>query len=175
MKNERKAQFELYRHFASPMLCLCMRYCRNREEAEDVLQEGFIKVFKKIASFRQSGSLEGWIRRIMINQALNHLKARKQIFFETDPSQLGNLIPDTPEEQGDEGLYSPETVMKAIQELPPGYRIVFNLYVFEQYSHKEIANELDISENTSKSQLSRARAFIRRSLAQEKVSKTYSE
>jgi RNA polymerase sigma factor (sigma-70 family) len=166
MKNDRKAQFELYRHFAPPMLVLCLRYCRNREEAEDVLQEGFIKVFRKISSFRQSGSLEGWIRRIMINQALNHLKARKQIFLDTDPYQLGNCIPDEGAEEENGLLYSPEKVMKAIQELPPGYRVVFNLYVFEQYSHKEIADELNISENTSKSQLSRARAFIRRLLAQ---------
>ncbi len=84
----------LYQHFAPPMLSLCMRYCRNREEAEDVLQEGFIKIFQKISTFRQSGSLEGWIRRIMINQAINHLKARRLVILDTDPQILGNRIPE---------------------------------------------------------------------------------
>jgi len=97
------------------MMTLCMRYCKNREEAEDLLQEGFIKVFQKISTFRGQGSLEGWIRRILINH-------------------------------------------------PEGYRIVFNLYVFENYSHKEIADQLGISENTSKSQLSRARGYLRKVL-----------
>lgn len=158
----------LYQHFASPMLALCMRYFRNREEAEDVLQEGFIKIFQKISTFRQSGSLEGWVRRIMINQAINHLKARKLVFLDTDPHILGNWIPEEgPSEQGEQ-LFKHEELMKAIQALPPGYKVVFNLYVFEGYSHKEIAEELEISENTSKSQLSRARNYLRKILEERK-------
>ena len=136
----------LYQHFASPMLGLCMRYCRNREEAEDVLQEGFMKIFQKISTYRQSGSLEGWIRRIMINHAINHLKAKKMVFLDTDPQELGNRIP-VEEQEEEEWLYKPEELKKAVQELPPGYKMVFNLYVFEGYSHKEIADELNISEN----------------------------
>lgn len=165
IKQRRRAQNMLYQHFASPMLGLCMRYCRNREEAEDVLQEGFIKIFQKISTYRQSGSLEGWIRRIMINHAINHLKAKKMVFLDTDPQELGNRIPV--EEKGEEEwLYKPDELMKAVQELPPGYKVVFNLYVFEGYSHKEIADELNISENTSKSQLSRARTFLRKTLSE---------
>jgi len=159
----------LYQHFAPPMLSLCKRYCRNREEAEDVLQEGFIKIFQKISTFRQSGSLEGWIRRIMINQAINHIKARKLVFLDTDPYQLGSRVADEkPAEQ--EQLFKPEDLRKAIHELPPGYKVVFNLYVFEGYSHKEIADELNISENTSKSQLSRARSYLRKVLSEKKNS-----
>lgn len=168
VKEKRRAQQMLYQHFASPMLALCMRYCRNRMEAEDVLQEGFIKIFRKISTFRQSGSLEGWIRRIMINQAINHLKAKKLLILDTDPITLGNWIPDEmPADQGEQ-LYKPEELMEAIQELPPGYKVVFNLYVFEGYSHKDIAEELEISENTSKSQLSRARNYLRKTLAKRK-------
>jgi len=166
MKEKRRAQYMLYQHFAPPMLALCMRYCRNREEAEDVLQEGFIKIFQKISTFRQSGSLEGWIRRIMINQAINHLKAKKMVFLDTDPQMLGNRIPDEGPAEQVEQLYKPEEVLEAIQALPPGYKVVFNLYVFEGYSHREIAEELEISENTSKSQLSRARNYLRKTLAE---------
>jgi RNA polymerase sigma factor (sigma-70 family) len=168
IKEKRKAQFMLYQHFASPMLSLCMRYCRNRQEAEDVLQEGFIKIFQKISTFRQSGSIEGWVRRIMINQAINTLKAKKLIIIDTDPYTLGNWIPDQGSVDAGEQMYKPEEVMEAIQALPPGYKVVFNLYVFEGYSHKNIAEELEISENTSKSQLSRARNYLRKSLTERK-------
>jgi RNA polymerase sigma-70 factor (ECF subfamily) len=145
------------------MMTLCMRYCKNREEAEDLLQEGFIKVFQKISTFRGQGSLEGWIRRILINHALNNIKARKLVFLEEDPQKMGERLADEGG-QYEEELYSPEMMLKAIQELPEGYRIVFNLYVFENYSHKEIADHLGISENTSKSQLSRARGYLRKVL-----------
>ncbi|MFH1160375.1 MAG: RNA polymerase sigma factor [bacterium] len=168
MKEKRRAQYILYQYFAPPMLSLCMRYCRNREEAEDVLQEGFVKIFQKISTFRQSGSLEGWVRRIMINQAINHLKARKLVFLDTDPERLGEWIPDEKESDQAEELYSPDEMTRAIQELPPGYKVVFNLYVFEGYSHKEIADKLNISKNTSKSQLSRARSYLRRLLVEQK-------
>ena len=167
IKKKRKSQYVLYQHFASPMLSLCMRYCRNRQEAEDIVQEGFIKIFQKIGTFRQSGSLEGWVRRIMINQAINHIKARKLIFKDTDPYTLGSRVPDeVPEEQ--EQRFTSEDLQQAVHELPPGYKVVFNLYIFEGYSHKEIANELDISENTSKSQLSRARNYLRNVLMEKK-------
>ncbi len=168
VKKKRKAQYMLYQHFAPPMLALCMRYCRNRMEAEDVLQEGFIKIFQKISTFRQSGSLEGWIRRIMINQAINHLKAKKLVLLDTDPYTLGNWIADEGSADQGEQVYKPEELMEAIQQLPPGYRVVFNLYVFEGYSHKNIADELEISENTSKSQLSRARNYLRKTLTESK-------
>lgn len=163
IKQQRKAQYALYERYAGTMMTLCMRYCKNREEAEDLLQEGFIKVFQKISTFRGQGSLEGWIRRILINHALNNIKARKLVFLEEDPQKMGERLADEGG-QYEEELYSPEMMLKAIQELPEGYRIVFNLYVFENYSHKEIADHLGISENTSKSQLSRARGYLRKVL-----------
>jgi RNA polymerase sigma factor (sigma-70 family) len=129
------------------------------------LQEGFLKVFDKIATFRGQGSLEGWIRRIMINHALNYLKARKMIFIEEDPQRWSEHLPDDHEPDGPDELFAPDVMLKAVQGLPDGYRIVFNLYVFEGFSHKEIAESLSISENTSKSQLSRARRYLRKFLA----------
>ena len=166
IKKKRKSQYVLYQHFASPMPSLCMRYCRNRQEAEDVVQEGFIKIFQKISTFRQSGSLEGWIRRIMINQAINHIKAKKLVFQDIDPYMIGTRIADEmPVEQ--EQRFKPEDLRNAVHELPPGYKVVFNLYIFEGYSHKEIAHELNISENTSKSQLSRARNYLRNVLSEQ--------
>jgi RNA polymerase sigma-70 factor (ECF subfamily) len=165
IRHHRKAQYALYERYASTMLGVCCRYSKNREEAEDLMQEGFLKVFDKIATFRGQGSLEGWIRRIMINHALNYLKARKMNFIEEDPQRWSEHLPDNSEPDGPEELYAPDVMLKAVQSLPDGYRVVFNLYVFEGFSHKEIADSLSISENTSKSQLSRARRFLRKSLA----------
>jgi RNA polymerase sigma factor (sigma-70 family) len=164
IRNKRKAQYTLYDRYASTMLGVCMRYSKNREEAEDLMQEGFLKVFDKIATFRGQGSLEGWIRRIMINHALNYLKARKMIFVEEDPQRWSERLPDDHIPDGPDELYSPDVMLRAVQDLPDGYRIVFNLYVFEGFSHKEIADSLSISENTSKSQLSRAKRYLRKQL-----------
>jgi len=160
IRHKRSAQYALYERYSPVMLTVCMRYSKNTEEAEDLLQEGFLKVFDKIATFRGQGSLEGWIRRIMINHALNAIKAKKLVFMDEDPQRLSEFLPDDPPD-GEEELYPPEMMMKAVQELPEGYRIVFNLYVFEELSHKEIADTLNISENTSKSQVSRARRHLR--------------
>jgi RNA polymerase sigma factor (sigma-70 family) len=168
IKQQRKAQYALYERYAGTMMTLCMRYCKNREEAEDLLQEGFIKVFQKISTFRGQGSLEGWIRRILINHALNNIKAKKLVFREEDPQKMGERLADDTSPYEEE-LYTPEMMMKAIQELPEGYRIVFNLYVFENYSHKDIAEQLGISENTSKSQLSRARGYLRKVLTEQQA------
>ncbi len=145
---------------------MCMRYSRNREEAEDLLQEGFIKVFDKISTFRGQGSLEGWIRRIMINHALNVIKARKMVLLHEDPQRWSDHLADDPEPEEEDDLYTPAMMMDAVQELPDGYRLVFNLYVIEGFNHREIADSLGISENTSKSQLSRARKYLRNCLAE---------
>jgi RNA polymerase sigma factor (sigma-70 family) len=166
IKRRRKAQYALYERYAGIMLAVCMRYSKNREEAEDLLQEGFMKVFEKLSTFRGQGSLEGWIRRIMINHALNHLKAKKLVLLHEDPQRWSDHLPDDPPVRDDEALYTPQMMLAAVRELPDGYRIVFNLYVMEGYSHKEIAESLGISENTSKSQLSRARRYLRNLLAE---------
>ncbi len=151
----RKMQQQLYNRFAAKMFGVCLRYASNREEAEDILQEGFIKVFNKIGSFRGEGSFEGWIRRIFVNTAIEHY--RKKIY----------LQPITEHEESVEGKYlsvldslAEKDIIALVQQLSPGYRTVFNMYVVEGYTHKQIAEELGISEGTSKSQLSRAKLIL---------------
>jgi RNA polymerase sigma-70 factor (ECF subfamily) len=149
-------QHELYNRFASKMYAVCLRYAGNAEEAEDILQEGFIKVFNKIGSFRSEGSFEGWIRRIFVNTAIEHF--RKKIYLQP--------ITDY-EEDTVEGKYlsvldslAEKDIIQLVQQLSPGYRTVFNMYVVEGYTHKQIAEALNISEGTSKSQLSRAKLIL---------------
>ena len=157
---KRRAQNQLYNTFASGMLGVCMRYCVSMDEAEDVLQEGFIKVFKYIKNYRSEGSFEGWIRRIMVNTAITNYNKRSKVYHEEINE---NTLSSESESTGDE-VYLPvekETLMRLIQQMPEGYKMVLNLYVFEGYKHKEISGILDISENTSKSQLSKARKYLR--------------
>lgn len=144
------------------MFRLCLRYAGGREEAEDLLQEGFIKVFSDLHQFRGEGPLGGWIRRVILNVALQHVRRQKQA-----PAVLDiETVPDVPDENAN-SLYiqlRAKALTALIQQLPVGYRTVFNLFVMEGYSHREIAGMLDISENTSKSQLSKAKAMLRRML-----------
>lgn len=143
------------------MLGLLIRYAKSKMEAEDMLQEGFIRVFKNLEKFRYEGSLEGWVRRIMVNTAINYyksnLKHNQTQDFESFSysNQLSVDAVDT---------LSHKQLIRLIQTLPQGYRLVFNLYVIEGYSHKQIAEELGISENTSKSQLSRARRVLQKKI-----------
>jgi RNA polymerase sigma-70 factor, ECF subfamily len=161
----------IYEKYAPALLSVCLRYCGNIQDAEDVLHEGFIKILRSIDSFRDrgNGSFEAWMRRIMVNTALNFLRdhARERRFVDIDP--ITDIIDTTDEE--DENLLQelaeriePKVVMDMICELPQGYRSVFNMYVFESFSHREIAQALNCSENTSKSQLSKARALLRKKL-----------
>ncbi len=149
-------QEELYRRFSPKMYAVCLRYASNAEEAEDILQEGFIKVFKKLTSFRGDGSFEGWIRRIFVNTAIEHFRRRRYLQPVTEK-----------EENSIEGKYlsvldelAEKDILALIRQLSPGYRTVFNMYVIEGYSHKEIGEMLGISEGTSKSQLSRAKVIL---------------
>lgn len=156
IRGDRKMQYELYERFAPKMFGVCLRYASNNEEAEDILQEGFIKVFKKIGSYRSEGSFEGWIRRIFVNTAIEHFRRKT------------HLQPITEKEENTvEGKYlsvldslAEKDIVQLVQQLSPGYRTVFNMYVIEGYSHKEIAEALGISEGTSKSQLSRAKQIL---------------
>jgi len=169
----------LYDRFAPTLLGLCKRYCGNTEDAEDVLHDGFIKIIQNLGKFkpRSNGSFESWMKRIMVNTSLNHLrkKVKEKNFIDFD--SLHEAI--NPEEQEEDnhffseitGKVTRDDLMAMICALPPGYRTVFNLYVFESYSHKEIAELLGFSENTSKSQLSKARSFLRRQLTQILVNK----
>jgi RNA polymerase sigma factor (sigma-70 family) len=174
-EGKRSAQKLLYDHYVSVMFAVCLRYAKNHDEAEDLVQEGFLKVFQNINSFRQQGSLEGWMKRIMVNHALNHYKKnRKELFFE-DVNEINELeILDQNEETDLPEPIPPEKLLEFIQSLPEGYRMVFNLYVFEDYGHKEIAATLNISENTSKTQLMKARRYLKKRVSdflpkQEKV------
>lgn len=156
MEGNRRMQEELYNRFSSRMYAVCLRYAGNAEEAEDILQEGFIKVFKKLDSFRNEGSFEGWIRRIFVNTAIEHFRRKRYLMPVTEKEE--NTI---------EGKYNSvlddlgaKDILALVQELSPGYRTVFNMYVVEGYTHKEIADMLGISEGTSKSQLSRAKVIL---------------
>ncbi len=155
-RGDRKMQHELYNRFAPKMYGVCLRYAANAEEAEDILQEGFIKIFNKISSYRGDGSFEGWIRRIFVNTAIEHF--RKKTYLQPITETEENTV---------EGKYlsvldslAEKDIIQLVQQLSPGYRTVFNMYVVEGYSHKQIAEMLGISEGTSKSQLSRAKMIL---------------
>ncbi|MFT6868105.1 MAG: RNA polymerase sigma factor (sigma-70 family), partial [Cyclobacteriaceae bacterium] len=154
-KGKTKAQNELYASIAPKMLGLCIRYIYDREEAEHVMIGGMIKVFEKLNQYKGDGSFEGWVRRIMVNESLMYIRKNKVMSLEVEISEA-DLEPDY-ESLGNQ--LEAEDLMKLIAQLPIGYRTVFNLYSIEGYGHKEIAKTLGINENTSKSQLSRARKF----------------
>jgi RNA polymerase sigma-70 factor (ECF subfamily) len=158
IRKDPKSQQELYRRFAPRMYGVCLRYAKNEMEADDILQEGFIKVFNYIDSFRNEGSLEGWIRRTVVNTAINYYRKNVKYSKESDIDGL-EIINDKDESVIDK--LSADEILEVIQTLPEVYRMTFNLYVIEGYTHKAIAEMLGISENTSKSQLLRARKFLR--------------
>jgi RNA polymerase sigma factor (sigma-70 family) len=157
LDNDAKAQAKLYQWFAPKMFGICLRYTRNQMEAEDILQEGFIKVFRYLKDYRNDGSLEGWIRKTIVNTAINFYN--KKIKFMKDVS-LDQTGPISNDEESAIDKMSAKELLVCIRELPDGYRVVFNLNVIEGYTHKEIGDMLNISENTSKSQLSRARSVL---------------
>ena len=168
----------LYEKHAPSLLSLCLRYCGNIEDAEDVLHDGFIKIINRLHTFREkeNGSLVGWMKRIMVNTSLNYLRdrAKENKFVDIDP--LAEKI-SLDEGEGSDSIittenFNQEMIMKMICELPTGYRTVFNMYVFEDYSHREIADALHFTENTSKSQLSKARSLLKKKLMQELIIKT---
>lgn len=160
-KGNAKAQELLYNRFAPVMLGVCLRYCQNREEAEDVMQDAFVKVFMKLSTLQNVQALESWIRRIMVTTSLNALRSKLRHQFHSDIDDLQEQIPD---ERYDEDVFRTEDLLRLIQELPAGYRIVFNMYEVEGFTHKEIADMLGVSVNTSKSQLLKARRLLQRKL-----------
>jgi RNA polymerase sigma-70 factor (ECF subfamily) len=161
LKDDPKSQEKLYNLFAPKMYGICLRFAKNKMEAEDILQEGFIKVFLNLKNYRYEGSLEGWIRKTIINTAINHYK--KNLKSLKDLNIEGLEIMDARVEDILDKLAAKE-ILDYIQELPPGYRIVFNLNVIEGYTHKAIGELLGISENTSKSQLFRAKQALQRKI-----------
>jgi RNA polymerase sigma-70 factor (ECF subfamily) len=164
LAGKRKAQNELYSRFSPLLFGICLRYAANRIEAQDMLQEGFIRVFSSLSTYESKGSFEGWIKRIVVNNALNHIRnnAKQQLF---SPATEIEDVPE-PVPEVDESAPPPDidTMLRLIQALPEGYRMVFNLHVFEDYTHKEIAEAAGISENTSKTQLLRARNLLQKKL-----------
>ena len=156
INNDRRMQEELYSRFAPKMYAVCLRYAGNAEEAEDILQEGFIKIFKKLASFRSEGSFEGWIRRIFVNTSIEHF--RRKTYLQPISEQEENTMEGKSLSVLDS--LAEKDLIHLIQQLSPGYRTVFNMYVVEGYTHKEIGELLGISEGTSKSQLSRAKVIL---------------
>ncbi len=159
--SDEHAQRCLFNRYSRVMTGVCMRYANRLEEAQDIVQDGFVKVFKKIDSFSGSGSLEGWIRRIMVNTALDYLRKTKAERFNVSIDDVEYQIEG---QQLIESELRVKDLLMLIQALPRGYRTVFNLYAIEGYSHKEIAIQLNVSENTSKSQYSRARSLLQKKL-----------
>jgi RNA polymerase sigma-70 factor (ECF subfamily) len=163
IEGDKQMQEELYNRFAPKMYSVCMRYADNANDAQDLLQEGFIKVYKNLHRFRAEGSFEGWIRRVFINSSIEHLRRKKMHLAnvsETEESTIENTDISALDNLAE------RDIINLIQELSPGYRTVFNLYVIEGYSHREIGDQLGISEGTSKSQLARAKAILQKKVTQ---------
>lgn len=157
IKNETSSQKALYDKYAEILMAICIRYTGDYDEAEDQLQEGFITIFKKIIDFRFEGSLEGWMKRIVINQCLKHLKEQKKLKLENLESTNTISLADTSIDVS----FGTSELLDSLLKLPVGYRTVFNMYVMEGFSHKEIANFLKIEESTSRSQLAKAKIFLK--------------
>jgi RNA polymerase sigma factor (sigma-70 family) len=160
------AQRKLYERFSRKMMGVCMRYTGNEYEARDVLQDGFVKVFEKLGTFSGQGSFEGWVRRIFVNTALDAYRKSKQDRMLQDIDEVGYHLDSGQDIVSD---ITAQDLLKMLQKIPAGYRMVFNLYVIEGYSHKEIGEQLNISESTSKSQFSRARAYLMNVLEKQKM------
>ncbi len=156
LKREVKSQKAFYDHFSSAMYAVCLRYSNTKEDARDILQDGFVKVFAKLEQFTGKGSLEGWMKRVFINTALEHYRVNKNHMYQSDVEEAYQLSyeADTLDK------ISQKEIFEAMQKMAPGYRSILNLYAIEGYSHAEIAEMLGISEGTSKSQLSRARVIF---------------
>lgn len=155
---------ELYDRHKAPMYSLCLRYANDSFEAQDFLQEGFIKVFADLGQFQGTGALGGWIRQVVVRTILQKMRQRKLNFAETEVESLANQYASN---EGVLQQFREQAILKMVQALPDGFRLVFNMYVMEGYSHKEIASQLNISEGTSKSQLSRAKEALRKVLEKE--------
>lgn len=170
-KNDPKTQRQLYEMYSGLMLAICRRYIKHTDEAEEIMVNGFLKIFEKIEQFKGDGSFEGWMKKIMVYESLNHLRKQKMIFVEVEAAQYNESIDYTNAQTQLEA----EDLMNLIDELPAGYRMVFNLYAIEGYSHQEIADMLQISESTSKSQLSRARGHLQKKVLElnEKIKVEY--
>ncbi|PKP21266.1 MAG: RNA polymerase subunit sigma-70 [Bacteroidetes bacterium HGW-Bacteroidetes-21] len=165
-KSNRRAQKMLYQSYAAKFLGICLRYAKDRQEAEDVLQDGFVKIFKRIDQYSGAGSFEGWMKRIMVNTAITNYRQNLKRYNQIPVEALAeNDTECTPEDFE----YTYEELLKVVQSLPPGYRMVFNLFAIEGYPHKEIGQMMGIDVTTSKSQYSRARKILQKKLLELKL------
>ncbi|MDY7394651.1 sigma-70 family RNA polymerase sigma factor [Aureibaculum sp. 2210JD6-5] len=165
-QNDIKAQSQIYQLYAGKLFGLCLKYSKNYQEAQDNLHEGFITIFNKIEQYQFKGSFEGWLKRIIINTALQTYRKKNVL------SLVNEEIPDVEVEvEIEDDEISLDFLLKLIQELPERYQMVFNLYVLDGYPHKEIAKMLNISEGTSKSNLSRARVILRNKIEADQLNK----
>lgn len=162
INRDSRMQEELYNRFAPKMYAVCLRYSNNTDDAQDLLQEGFIKIFKNLDRFRAEGSFEGWVRRVFINTSIEHYRRKVNLFSTSEKEQT--LIQDSSWNALDK--LAEKDIIKLVQELSPGYRTVFNMYAIEGFSHKEIGGILGISEGTSKSQLARAKGILQKKVEQ---------
>ena len=166
LQNDAAAQRELYNKYSPKMLSVCYRFAHNREDAEDMLQEGFIKVFMQIHTFQNKGAFEGWIRRIVVHTCINFLKKHKKF---TDNVDLAYATSIYVKEETIPSIMQAKQVVECIRLLPMGYKTVLNLYAIEGYSHKEIGAMLDIQESTSRSQYTRAKILLESVLIKKKI------
>lgn len=162
IRGERVMQRTLYERFCRKMLVVCLRYSKSKQEAEDILQESFIKIFDHIKHFRRECPLEGWIRRIVVNTALNYNRSKLYLYPALDLEDVEHTV----EENLTLADFHFEELLAMIRQLAPRYQMVFNLFAIEGYTHKEIAEMLNISEGTSKSQYSRARMILQQMIAE---------
>lgn len=166
LRNESGAQKELYNRYSPKMLAVCYRFGHSREDAEDMLQEGFIKVFSQIHTFRNQGAFEGWVRRIIVHTCINNLKKNKKFNESVDLIHANTL---QVREETVPSIVQAKQVVECIRLLPLGYRTVLNLYAIEGYSHKEISSMLEIEESTSRSQYTRAKQMLEDILVRKKI------
>lgn len=159
LKGYESYRYELYKRYSGKMYAVCKRYAGSREDAEDYLQEAFVKVFDKINTFQFNGSLEGWVRRVVVHTCLNNLRSRKLYYDISESAPIPDL--NTPNAIHDLGE---QELMKLVQNLPAGYRTVFNMYAIDGYDHAEIAECLGINEGTSRSQLAKARMWLKNAI-----------
>jgi RNA polymerase sigma-70 factor (ECF subfamily) len=163
VKGNPRAQRMLFDRFSSKMLGVCLRYAKDSEQADDILQDGFVKVFTKLKDFKNEGSLEGWIRRVMVNTALDQIRKNGKTLGDISVDDVQYKIENN--DHIAEQLMA-EDLLKLINSMPYGYKVVFNMFAIEGYTHNEIADTLGISESTSKSQYSRARAYLRERISE---------
>ncbi len=161
LNKDRKAQEQLYRKYANEMFSVCLAYEADRDAAKDILQESFIKVFRNLDKYNNDGPLKGWIRRIVVNTAIDYFRRKGDQGRFVDVDQVAEVIPS---QEGETQNLNVKDILSHVKKLPEKARLVFNLFALEGYSHKEIAIKLDITEGTSKSQFSRARQLLQQSL-----------